>query len=368
VSAAAASRLAAAAATAVVGAAAIVAVAGHAAEPRCSWAVVVRGDWYHGVAAASATAVWGVGITGGAAPVAGRWNGRAWERVPVPTQPGGKNVLWAVAARSPGEAWAVGWVQTTGDSGPGAVNLVVRWLRNRWAIVAVPTPGAEAQLQHVVFVGDREVWVAGRTFDVDDQGRSLLLRWDGARWRSLALPDPVAGEITGLASAGATVWIAGKDLDPQTGSPTTAALVQRQRGVWRTVRTMREADDARVGFGPLDATAAGNVWTVERRLDGIRWLRWDGRRWSAGPTQPLPATRNPMFLGLATTSPSDAWLVGEADDVTGRIRSGFRLHFDGRRSLAVPGPPDGTFYAVDGRSPQDVWTVGNSSVQRYRCT
>jgi hypothetical protein len=340
----------------------------HAAERRCSWAVVVRGDWYHGVAAASSAAVWGVGITGADAALAGRWNGRAWERVPVPTQPGGKNVLWAVAARGAAEAWAVGWVQTAGDGDPGAANLVLRWARGRWVLLPVPSPGASAQLQHVAFVGEREVWAAGRSFDADEQGRSLLLRWDGARWRPLVLPPGVAGEITGLASAGATVWISGKNLDPQTGSPTTAALVRWQRGVWRTVRAMSDAEDARVGFGPLDATGASNVWTVERRLEGIRWLRWDGRRWSAGPTHALAATRNPMFLGLATTSRADAWLVGEAGDATGRIRSGFRLHFDGTRSVAVPGPADGTFYAVDARSARDVWVAGNSSVQRYRCT
>lgn len=75
----------------------------------------------HGVAATSASNAWAVGETStssGFSTLILRWNGTAWNRVPVPGPPGN---LLSVAATSARNAWAVGYPYTGVDA------LILHW-------------------------------------------------------------------------------------------------------------------------------------------------------------------------------------------------------------------------------------------------
>jgi hypothetical protein len=60
------------------------------------------------------------------------WNGASWKQVPSPGPR--HSVLYAVAATSAGDAWAVGYTNTS----RGGLALILRWNGAKWK--RVPSP------------------------------------------------------------------------------------------------------------------------------------------------------------------------------------------------------------------------------------
>ncbi len=115
--------------------------------------------------------VWGVGQ--GAVVV--HWDGKAWQRIAVPT---GNNLL-AVWGSSDKDVWAVG------EGG-----VVIHFTGSRWARVTTPVPDSAA-LNDVWGTADDDVWAVGDT--------GVTTHPDGSSWSSVSLPA-----ITNLL----TVWAA----------------------------------------------------------------------------------------------------------------------------------------------------------------
>jgi hypothetical protein len=211
----------------------------------------------------SAANVWAVGYTANGADgetLILHWNGTKWTQVPSPDPAGtgGDNDLFSVAATSPSDAWAVGEVFT----GSQIATLIMRWNGRRWATVASPNPGRSTELFGVAATSSSNAWAVGdATNGTADQ--TLVLHWDGSRWTQAASPD-------------------------QGGSTNGNVLVA------------------------VSATATRNAWAVGYFANGTGKstliLHWNGTKWAHVGSPNLGATN--ILLGVAASSAGNIWAVG----------------------------------------------------------
>ncbi len=130
----------------------------------------------------------------------------------------------------------------------------------------------------------------------------------------------------------------------------------------------------------IGASSAGNAWAV-----GERWVdspdssdqvpyplieHWDGHRWTVTPVG-NPSDLPGSLFGITVISSTDAWAVGGLRAASRRSRDAPLVeHWNGVRwsltpvpALANAGPhQQQSLVAVAGRSANDVWALGNSSV------
>jgi hypothetical protein len=262
-----------------------------ATSPRDAWAVGLTGtrsliahwngtNWTHklsspgflrGAAATSPRNAWAVGGTDWFSPqtLIEHWDGHAWTQVPSPTpQPAGG--LNGVAATSPANAWAVGWTGTGPDFGGTSRALIEHWDGDAWTRVPSPgnAPGARTVLNAVAATSPRNAWAVGSTH-LGDTNRAFILHWDGTAWQRVHAPTPIPGvSLLGVAAT----------------SP---------RNAWAVGQTALQG-----ACGPTCATV------IEH---------WDGSAWTLVPTPNPPSVVVNVLLGVAATSPRNAWAVGTTD-------------------------------------------------------
>jgi hypothetical protein len=132
-----------------------------------------------GVEALSAANVWAVGSDGARAQIL-HWNGRRWRSVPSP-QPGRFSLLSGVDAAGARDVWTVGWVQPRG--GQHTRSFVLHWNGTRWRVVPSPSvAGRNTVLNAVAVRTSGDVWGVGYSGD-GANARVVAMRWDGTRWR-----------------------------------------------------------------------------------------------------------------------------------------------------------------------------------------
>ncbi len=104
------------------------------------------------------------------------WDGATWTRIASPSVGKGANDLVSVDALSADDVWAVG--------SRGLHTLTEHWDGTAWSVSKSPTPGGNADLAGVVAVAADDVWAVGGRLDPGARAlRTLVERWDGARWR-----------------------------------------------------------------------------------------------------------------------------------------------------------------------------------------
>jgi hypothetical protein len=147
------------------------------------------------VTTAGDSGAWAAGNTGKTFDEAliERWNGRAWKQVTSPRPAGSRGSnLTAIAARSPANAWAVGYYYADTHTDPAVFTLTERWNGRAWTQVASPNPGGSAEhlpdqslLQAVCTVSPSQAWAAGSYSSGNPRGRILIERWNGRTWTQL---------------------------------------------------------------------------------------------------------------------------------------------------------------------------------------
>lgn len=173
--------------------------------------VSVQGFDLKAVDATSSTNAWAVG-TKIASPIAGgfsattlRWNGTAWQEVPLPAP---NNIaLNGVAALGPNDVWAVG----ARIGAPNAVPVAFHWNGSAWTQVPTPVLSPDGgELADVVAVSSSQVHAVG-TAIANGVERTLFLQWNGTVWSEV--PTPTGGSepaLKGVAAIGArTTWAVG---------------------------------------------------------------------------------------------------------------------------------------------------------------
>src|SRR5215468_515050 len=116
----------------------------------------------------------------------------AWTGQQPPDAGSAENSLESVTVLSPCDAWAVGF-----ESGNGvSATLIEHWNGLAWTVVPSPSPGVGSLdlLRGVRAVSAKNIWAVGSYFD-GTADRTLILHWNGTKWRTMASPNP-AGSIS----------------------------------------------------------------------------------------------------------------------------------------------------------------------------
>lgn len=150
-----------------------------------------RGTTVSGLAAAAlAAAVLTVGVAGQASGLAAQ---PAATRCGNPTtQPRnrgtGANALTGVAVISGCKAWAVGQYM----KGTGLQTLVEFWNGRAWRVQNSPNPGGSTRsnrLYGVTAISSTNAWAVG-AYHTGTASQTLILHWNGKRWKVQPSPNP----------------------------------------------------------------------------------------------------------------------------------------------------------------------------------
>jgi hypothetical protein len=159
------------------------------------------------ISASSAGDIWVVGSTLNTAtdefvPEALHFNGTAWSAVPMPQAGTNTSTIGAVTDISPTDAWAVG-EDIGATSAVGGSTLIEHWNGSSWSIVPSPTPGADPGLTGIAARGPGDVYAVGSNLPSINGGtvQGMILRWNGTTWA--VDTDPTAGSYSPLLAAAA---------------------------------------------------------------------------------------------------------------------------------------------------------------------
>lgn len=218
-----------------------------------------------------------------------------------------KATLSSVVATGPDNAWAVGVNKSD-------ATVLVRWNGSRWRQVNMPVLST-FEGEEVAASAKDNVWIFGLNFNVNNAG---ALRFDGARWHSISMPGGF-------------------------GTPETP-VVLGQRNVWVSN-----------GYG---CTFNGKSMVCSSTL-----LHWNGKRWSSQEFKPVVAM---------TSISGHVWAVVlthvDAGTLTGRLAL-YKLIRTRWQRVAFTSPTmEGAFVTITASSARDIWIVArpvHRSFDRY---
>lgn len=262
---------------------------------------------------------------------------------PSPNVGSKTNLLNAIDAVSPREAWAVGWYNT--GSATDRHPLILRWDGSKWSVA--DNPALQNKLGYLSAVwapGPRDVWAVGELSESQDLPSTLIQHWDGSRW-SVAATDNLRSQtstliaVTGLSSK--DVWAVG--YAGQEGQRQT--MIQHWDGKGWTVATTTDSGSTDPGSADVElngvlALARDDVWAVGTITEGghQRTLteHWDGSSWTRVPS-PNYGSGNNRLYDVSGVASDDVWAVGLAF-TEGLSRRTMAQHWDGKEWKLVPTP------------------------------
>jgi hypothetical protein len=179
-----------------------------------SWTIIpaAAGYYLNDVAAVAANDVWAVGYTYGSVyhTQIQHWDGSTWSVVPSPNVGTSNNVLYGSAVVAANDIWAVGCAAGCGSLQQA---LILHWDGASWAVVPNPSigTGGYALFAAAALTG-ADVWAVG--FYMNDQGPYFPLteHWDGSSWAVVPGANPGTGFdiLRGVAALTTTsVWAIG---------------------------------------------------------------------------------------------------------------------------------------------------------------
>jgi hypothetical protein len=292
-------------------------------------------------------------------------------------------------------------------------------------VIESPSQGEVSGLSGVKVLSSTSMWAVGMGAGPDNQPRTLIEAWDGAKLQVASSPNltDFENELQAVdATAPDDVWAVGyaNTRLGTNGLPTVTLIEHFDGRAWSIVRSPNPGGGLVAtlygvkAVAPSDAWAvgwyygAGNVsdalilhwdgtaWThVEepdadsnRRLNAIAgvasrdlwavgWqdqdgggqasyiLHWDGTSWQRVPSPNPPGAHSTQLYGVSALSASDVWAVGYSYTRAADVRSAVILHWDGRawNETSANAPSNATLLAVAASSARDVWTVGYENPQ-----
>ena len=325
-----------------------------------------------GVSGSSASDAWAVGFyfSENNHTLIEHWDGADWGIVSSPDRRFG-NQLLAVSALSVDDAWAVGW---SDDGSTHTFTLIEHWDGKVWTVVPSPNLGVKAnQLNGVTAISPTDVWAVGYWVrDIYSPAFTLILHWDGVRWRVVPHPTITAPNTylyAATARAPNDVWAVGFDADLQ------RTLVERWDGLaWGVVPSPSPGQGSSAVLIGVSEEALGSVVAVgEATISKENTLaeRWNGQRWAHAPSD-SPGVGTNVLNAVSLTSATDGWAVGSYTG-TFSLYQPLIEHWDGSRLQRVTVPRQGTLsnelFGVVSISSGDAWAVGryiDPSIQQYR--
>jgi hypothetical protein len=324
-----------------------------------------RGTGQHGgftsVAALSPTDVWAVGWVGPTAYQTSasvkHWNGTSWQRVPAP-HPGHPSIYESVSAVSPDDVWAAGYFSDHAGWKP----LVVHWDGASWQRARL-APGATLANGISADASD-DVWVVGRQPVGPYPGWAE--HWDGSTWTMVTLPS--TGSLNAVSAvAPDDVWAVGNDpsrtvaehWDGTQWSTETTKSPDRFQNILRGVAALATGQVFAAGLFGHDELEQRAASPSGPRLEGLDTLV----EASTGSAFRRVLSPDPggysWFDDVTATATDNVWFVGAGGSPSGRAAI---AHWDGTNwSVATPAPPNTSvadFSAIAQDAPTDVWAVG----------
>jgi hypothetical protein len=182
------------------------------------------GGKFNAVSAVSGGIAWAVG-SAGSQTLAEHWNGTRWSRWASPNVPGATASSFnSVVMISANNAWAVGTATMPSATVPGGTTtpLTAFWNGQRWRLVPSPNPAGDASLAGVTASWTNNIWAVGTynpldscTGDGCDPLVTLIMHWNGTRWKVLPSPSPednFGADLFGIAAAARDdIWAVGQD-------------------------------------------------------------------------------------------------------------------------------------------------------------
>jgi hypothetical protein len=230
-----------------------------------------------------------------AVPLAYRWNGSAWQAMPLPSS-FTSSTLQHVKAFSPTNAWAVG----IGFSGSQTTATAAHWDGTSWTPVSTgfSTP-LSLVLNTITGSSPNDIWVAGQVHSSGYHNRvvhSMLLHYDGTSWSQVAVPDTRG--VADLAAISTTnAWAVGSD----------GSVLHWDGAAW-TVSTK-----FLVASAAIAAVSPTNVWIAGPYVNSTLSLaHFNGSAWS---TQAAPAGIYTLTGGSAASG--TVWFSGSYDNNNG---------------------------------------------------
>jgi hypothetical protein len=245
----------------------------------------VRGE-LEDVSASSGTDAWAVGGSLDHT-LAEHWNGSSWRRLPTPNPGRHGNVLLAVVAITPSDAWAVG---AYGQLERG--EMLLHWNGSTWQRRLLPSGAEKASLTDMAATSPSNVWAVGGS----RQERPRIVHYNGSQWTIVPDGSSVTAfhVLTGVAATSPSdAWAVGQN----------PGLAEHWDG-----HTWRETPLATGDLLGVAATGAGDAWAIgEGATSGGAISHWNGAAWSAVAT---PSADE--FVSVAAASSTDAWAIGSS--------------------------------------------------------
>lgn len=290
-----------------------------------------------------------------------------WSIVPSPNGArSGDNALVQVSAGSAASAWAVGYDGYNGNFR----TLIERWNGARWAVVPSPSIGSlDNVLSGVATVSATSAWAVGYTsVSVPPRiyHRAMIEHWNGRTWR--VVPAPQAGtsdsDLWGVTALSATnAWAVGNQ---NVGLFQFRPLVEHWNGTaWQLVRV---PSPPLTGTGAslfgVAATSPRNIWAVGNYAVGNRFQplieHFNGIRWTLIPAAVAGSAE---LSRISLLTPSNGWAVGLRGASTPTRAQALIEHWNGHRWTAArtPAVPGSSLADVLALSPRLAWAVGSAA-------
>ena len=306
--------------------------------------------------------VLGAAPVGAARPAAGRTCGVAWT---VATQPAisGSGSLEDVSATSSTDAWAVGSRYDPADQ--LGHTLIEHHDGVSWTITpSADGPAApQSVLSGVAARSAGDAWAVGSFTKANNLIRTLVERWDGSTWSRVKSPNaghPAGGDLSGVAALAADdVWAVGSYGQ---GAPGRTLIEHWDGMVWTIVPSPNKGPypnslAAVAAVAPDDIWAVG-TWFTKAFDDRTLTLHWDGTAWHRVKSPNAgPASAANDLVSVSAVGSDDVWAVGVRGLKT------LAMHWNGAAWSIVHSPtPGGVADLADvvALGPDDVWADGGS--------
>ena len=286
-----------------------------------------------GVAAASTNDIWAVGYhsnTGSDRHVLiEHWDGTSWSII---SSPAGNQQLQAVAAISASNVWAVGDSinQNTGNTR----TLVEHWNGTSWSIVKSPDVGTSINVLYAVAaISSNDIWAVGsQSNSAFGPDKTLTEHWNGTSWSVVKSPNMGSGDndLYGLTAVSTNnVWAVGSRclVSSCFSGGTEQTLTEHWNGSsWSVVSSPNIGTKSNF-LAAVAAVSGSNIWAVgyscttnkcfNSGITSTLIEQWNGSSWSV-VSSPNFGTKDNLLNSVATVPGSiQAWAVGTYFDDEG---------------------------------------------------
>ena len=250
-------------------------------------------------------------------PFVGHSNGASWALVPAPVPTVsvprlGRGVLAGIACATSTTCFAVGYFYVNGSD---YRTLIERWRGTGWAVESqLSPPGSERSSLSDISCPTSTTCIAVGTYSGAVRNQTLVERWNGAKWSSLAGANPaVPGQgLAAISCSSASSCFAVGSSSSQANGKT---LIERWNGkTFSLVAGPNPAGATRSGLNGVVCPSATSCFAVGSATTGSTQKtlieRWNGTSWSI--VKSVDPAGQSSLSGISCPSSTSCYAVGSS--------------------------------------------------------